>query len=98
MELKKFVWDYRYKILYVDFGAYGHQSDLGIYDKSSFKQHLEKVLLNIPGLKKLLNFKIEIEHFFVGDGAFSPSVNLMKPLTATTFLKQIKFIITGKLD
>lgn len=73
------VCDHRYKILYADIGAYGHQADSGVYEKSSFKQHLETGLLNIPGPQQLPNSEIVTDHFFVGDGAFPLGVNLMKP-------------------
>lgn len=42
------VCDGRYKILYMDLGSYGYDSDAGIYDKCSFKKSIEENSLNIP--------------------------------------------------
>ena len=40
--------DARYRILYADFGSYGHESDGGIFNRSAFKKCLDKNSLNLP--------------------------------------------------
>lgn len=73
--------DAKYRIIYADIGAFGHQSDGGIYDTSNFKKKLESSELNLPESKFLPNTQIQIPCFFVGDGAFPLGPHMMKPFS-----------------
>uniref|UniRef100_A0A915CSA3 DDE Tnp4 domain-containing protein n=1 Tax=Ditylenchus dipsaci TaxID=166011 RepID=A0A915CSA3_9BILA len=64
------VCDYKYKILYADFGSYGHESDAGIFDRCDFKKALDRGGLNLPGPALLPNTNVNSPFFFIGDSAF----------------------------
>lgn len=71
--------DANYIFTAVDIGAYGSQSDGGIFALSSFGQLLLKGTLNIPEEKVLPNSNFLCPHFFVGDSAFPLKKHLMRP-------------------
>lgn len=73
------VCDGRYKILYMDLGSYGHDSDAGIYDRCSFKKAIENKSLNLPMFENLPGTNIVVPYYFLGDNAFPLSRNMMKP-------------------
>ncbi|KAL7294248.1 hypothetical protein TKK_0012264 [Trichogramma kaykai] len=69
--------DANYKYIFIDVGAYGSQSDGGIFRDSTFERALDDGNLPIPtaGVQK----NIDVPFFFVGDGAYPLNTNLMKP-------------------
>lgn len=52
---------------------------LGIFDRSDFLAALRNGSMNLPSPASLPNSDIESTFFFLGDGAFPLSTNLMKP-------------------
>ncbi|KAH7705181.1 nuclease HARBI1-like protein [Aphelenchoides avenae] len=71
--------DANYRLLYVDVGSYGHNSDGGIYDSSSLKAKLDSGALNLPAPRPLPGQQYRLPYFFIGDGAFALTENMMKP-------------------
>lgn len=71
----------------VDIGAYGSQSDGGVFAASTFGDLLltEKYAeLDLPGRKQLPGSNLELPHYFVGDAAFPLKETLMKPFPGRT--------------
>lgn len=72
--------DYRYRFSLVDIGAYGGNSDGGIFSDSEIGKSLRNNTLNLPeGRSTLPGCDICIPGFFVADDAFQLSVRIMKP-------------------
>nr|CAH7748459.1 unnamed protein product [Callosobruchus chinensis] len=71
--------DYKYKFTFVDIGAYGSQSDGGVFGNSVFGQRLENNTMNIPPEQVLPGTNIMIPYFFVGDKAFPLKTYIMRP-------------------
>lgn len=72
--------DYRYKFTLVDIGAYGGNSDGGIFADSEIGVSLRNNTLNLPeGTAALPNCNIATPGFFVADDAFQLSTRIMKP-------------------
>ncbi|XP_039968639.1 uncharacterized protein LOC126764445 [Bactrocera neohumeralis] len=73
------VCDARYWFTYIDIGAYGSQSDGGIFQVSRLGKRLLDHILPISPAKNLPNTQLQTPHFFVGDAAFPLGINLMRP-------------------
>lgn len=73
------VCDANYVFTAVDVGAYGSQSDGGIFRNAEFGKKVLHNLLNVPGPTKLPNSNKITPLFFVGDNAFPLRTNLMRP-------------------
>lgn len=73
------VCDANYRILYMDCGAYGHNNDAGIFERSAFLRELRSGSLSLPDAEPLPNSNIEMPYFFVGDSAFPLATYMMKP-------------------
>jgi hypothetical protein len=71
--------DAGYKVIYADFGHYGHESDAGIYERSDFLRVLKSGQLNLPEQSKLENTELVLPYYFLGDGAFPLSTHMLKP-------------------
>lgn len=71
--------DTNYIFTAVDIGAYGSQSDGGIFAESSFGRHLLNGDLNLPAPSILPNSSILCNHYMVGDNAFPLKSQLMRP-------------------
>ena len=70
-----------YKFVMVDVGAFGSQSDGGIFKNTCFFRKLDKEELNIP-TATILPADPEGErllYYFVGDKAFPPRTEIMRP-------------------
>lgn len=65
--------------IYVDIGAYGSQSDGGVFSNSSLGQGFELQAVPIPKPKLLPRSTIEFAHFIIGDEAFPLSRYLLRP-------------------
>lgn len=74
------VCDHLYRFTLVDIGAYGGNSDGGIFDASLIGAGLKNGLLSLPKENaQLPGSDINISGFFIGDAAFPLTTQLMKP-------------------
>lgn len=67
------------KFIAVDVGAYGKESDNGIFQKSTMGQKIATNRFNIPPPKHLPGTTVVLPHFLIGDEAFALSCYMMKP-------------------
>lgn len=71
--------DANYKFISIDVGAYGRNSDGGVFANSTFGKKFINNSLNIPQDKTLPGTDIVAPHIFVGDEAFPLHRHLMRP-------------------
>lgn len=67
----------RYKFRYFDVGAYGRDSDAGVFSRSHFRFQLIQGKLHLPPPAPLPGTEIITPPVFVGDEPFPQKVNLM---------------------
>jgi len=71
--------DHLYRFSLVDIGAYGGNSDGGIFESSNIGKNLNNKL-NLPTAHVYLpGSSISMPGFFIGDAAFPLSIRIMKP-------------------
>lgn len=68
-----------YRFITVDIGAYGKNSDGGIFRASKLGQGIINKKLNIPPEKELFGVNFKLPHVIVSDGAFPLLENCMRP-------------------
>jgi hypothetical protein len=71
--------DARYIFKLVDIGAYGSQSDGGIFRNSIFGQRLDSGSLNVPEDNYIPNTNVKIPYAVVADEAFPLKKYIMRP-------------------
>lgn len=71
--------DANYLFTMVDIGAYGSQSDGGVFKESVFGRLMESGGLNIPGDSVIPESNIRMPYVFVADEAFPLKNNIMRP-------------------
>ncbi|XP_023228048.1 protein ALP1-like [Centruroides sculpturatus] len=71
--------DANYKFICVDIGAYGKNSDGGIFSNSIIGKALPADTLNVPEEKYLPGTEILMPHVIIGDEAFPLKTYLMRP-------------------
>ncbi|XP_061716889.1 uncharacterized protein LOC133524757 [Cydia pomonella] len=71
--------DDRYRFTVVDIGAYGKNSDGGIFASSKLGKRIQNNSLNIPDDKILPGTNIALPHVFVADEAFPLQKHVMRP-------------------
>ncbi|XP_077277800.1 uncharacterized protein LOC143905974 isoform X2 [Temnothorax americanus] len=76
--------DHLYRFQLVDIGAYGGNSDGGIFDASIIGQSIKNDQLNLPKYNaKLPGTDISLPGFFIGDAAFPLTRRMMKPYSTS---------------
>lgn len=68
----------------MDVGAYGSQSDGGVFRNSHFGKMILNKTLNVPTPTNLPSTNILFPYFFVADAAFPLKENIMKPYSKVT--------------
>ncbi|XP_064629236.1 uncharacterized protein LOC135488531 [Lineus longissimus] len=71
--------DSKYRFRMVDIGAYGRESDGGVFSRSQFGIKMDNDTLGIPESGCLPGTDIEVPYMFLGDEAFPLKKNLMRP-------------------
>ncbi|KAJ8965310.1 hypothetical protein NQ314_004217 [Rhamnusium bicolor] len=71
-------YDVDYNFILIDVGAYGSQSDGGIFKESAFGVALDMGSLNIPESSPISN-NISVPYVFVADEAFPQKSYIMRP-------------------
>ena len=71
--------DANYKFMYVDVGAYGADSDAGIFRECGLYHALEQDKAGLPASQPLQDGDTDIPYFLVGDDAFALRSWMMKP-------------------
>ena len=85
------------KIVTVDVGAYGKQSDGGVFSYSALCQSLETRSLKLPDDTVFPNSEITLPYVFAGDEAYRLTTYLMKPNSRRT-LDRSKAIFNYRLS
>ncbi|XP_066588128.1 uncharacterized protein [Prorops nasuta] len=76
--------DHEYRFVLVDVGAYGGNSDGGIFNECNIGINLSNDDLNLPQNKiKLPNSNLETYCYFISDDAFRLSKRVLKPYSST---------------
>jgi len=68
-----------YNFIFVDAGCQGRISDGGVFQDCQLNKKLKSNSLGLPLLAPLPGRRKEIPFFFIGDGAFPLTDNIMKP-------------------
>lgn len=71
--------DAEYKFIVIDVGAYGRESDGGVFRNSAFFERLQSNDLNIPEEVELPGTNTRIPYVFVGDEAYPLMTHLLRP-------------------
>lgn len=74
--------DAEYAFIAVDVGGEGSLHDSAVFKDSLFGQKFENKRLKLPKKEIIPGTNIELDYFFVGDGAFQLRCDLMKPYAA----------------
>lgn len=71
--------DANYKFNFVDVGAYGSESDGGVFSRSDFGKGLQNGNIHLPSSVPLPGTQDNFPYFFVADEAFPLSEHIMRP-------------------
>ncbi|XP_018399373.1 PREDICTED: uncharacterized protein LOC108777074 [Cyphomyrmex costatus] len=83
--------DHEYKFTLVDIGAYGSESDGGIFSRSEIGQGIKHNTLHLPPVHAFLpGTNMKTAYYFVGDNAFELSRHLMKPYPQKNLIREKK--------
>ncbi|KAM0736878.1 Protein ALP1-like [Formica fusca] len=88
------VCDADYIFTLVDIGAFGSQSDGGVFKESTFGRALESGTMKLPADSPLPNTNSLFPHYFVGDEAFPLKFYILRPYPGKNLDVQ-KFLIIG---
>ena len=90
------VTDARYRFLFVDVGAFGKQSDGGIYELSPLSKFVANDE-NFPPPAIPTGFNVRLPYTFVCDDAYPLKKNLMKPISGSKLTPE-EDIFNGRLS
>lgn len=90
--------DASYKYLVIDVGAYGKQSDGGVFRYSRLYTGLQNGVMELPAPKKLPGTNIKVPYVFVGDEAFPLLPYLMCRTKEKASVMRKQFLITGSQE
>lgn len=83
--------DHLYRFSLVDIGAYGGNSDGGIFESSNIAKSLNNNGLNLPtSFANLPGSNISMPGFFIADAAFPLCTRIMKPYSGKNLTKNQK--------
>jgi hypothetical protein len=71
--------DAKYKFMTADIGAYGRQSDSGVFTESNVFRHLEAESFNLPPPRQIPRTNITLPYVLVGDQGYPLKECLMRP-------------------
>ncbi|XP_053685936.1 uncharacterized protein LOC128735480 [Sabethes cyaneus] len=71
--------DAKYNFVSVDVGAYGGNSDGGVFANSAFGKRFLDKKVNFPDTEALPGTNLNLPYYIVGDAAFPLKENLMRP-------------------
>lgn len=71
--------DAKYKFLSVDVGAYGRQSDSGVFSQSNLYQHVEMGSFPFPRSRQIPGTATVLPYVIIGDQGYSLKEYLMRP-------------------
>lgn len=84
--------DSNYLFRAVDIGAYGKQSDSGIFVNTNIWKRISSNTLNIPTACPIVDKGCNVNYVFVGDEAFGLSKHVMRPFAGSSLtIKQRVF-------
>ncbi|XP_054283237.1 uncharacterized protein LOC129000300 [Macrosteles quadrilineatus] len=89
--------DAQYNFVMVDVGAYGKNSDGGIFSSTNFCKAVEREELSIPSSENLPQTTMEVPYVMVGDEAFPLKTYLMRPYPKND-LDDEKYIFNYRLS
>lgn len=90
--------DADYKFICVDVGAYGKNSDGGIFSNSNIGKALQSNTFNVPENKNLPGTDISAPHVIIGDEAFPLKTYLMRPYPKPQLSDQRKLKFNDRLS
>ncbi|KAK4882659.1 hypothetical protein RN001_005978 [Aquatica leii] len=83
--------DAKYNFTLIDVGAYGSQSDGGIFRESTFEKALNNSSFNLPSEKPLPGTNTSMPYVFVADEAFPLKKYIMRPYPGRHLVDSKKF-------
>jgi len=87
-----------YKFMTVDIGAYGRQSDSGVFTEFSVFRHLEAGSFNLPPPRQILRTNITLPFVLVGDQGYPLKEYLMRPYPTDNGSVSTKEIFSYRLS
>ena len=88
--------DANYRFIFIDVGAYGKQSDGGVYDASPLKKFVDNKN-NFPPDRSIPGLEVDLPYLLVADDAYPLKRNIMKPYSHRNMTNEEE-IFNGRLS
>lgn len=88
----------KYKFIMVDIGAYGKDSDGGVFKNSQIYQKMENGALKLPNSELLPNSSSLVPFVFIGDEAFPLREHLLRPFPRKQLVDENKSYYNYRLS